>query len=99
MMKSLEEGLAANRRIAILLALKEASHEANESTVHIVLTTLGVHVSRDQVRTDFSWLKENGLVTLRETYGLQIAKLTQRGIETADGDITTPGVKHPSPES
>jgi DNA-binding GntR family transcriptional regulator len=39
--------------------------------------------ARDQVRTMLAWLKENGLVEIDEIASVMVAKLTQRGAETA----------------
>jgi hypothetical protein len=87
-------------RLEILRVLQEsAGYEANESMIAAVLRARDHIVSRDQVRTDFAWLKEQGLLTLTltELATVQVAELTQRGLETASGIVTTPGVKRPAP--
>ncbi len=100
MSKPYAEYVAEDRRLAILRLLEEsAGYEANESMIAAVLRDLGHVVSRDQVRTDFAWLKEQGLVTLSELATVQVAALTQRGLETASGIVTTPGVKRPAPRA
>ena len=48
------------------------------------------------IRTEFAWLSEQGLVTIEEIATVQIAKMTQRGIETALGIVVTPGVARSS---
>jgi hypothetical protein len=97
-MKSFAEHLAEDRRLVIVRALEAfAGYEANESVLLTILDEFGHRMSRDQMRTELAWLKEQGLVTLEEIATLQIATLTQRGLETAQGIVTTPGVKRPSP--
>lgn len=99
-MKSFAEIMTEDRRLVILRSLENcAGYESNESMITIALHQFGHRVSRDQVRTEFTWLKEQGLITLEEIAGVMIATLTQRGIETAQGIVTTPGVKRPSPRS
>ncbi len=96
--RSYEDYVAEDRRLAILRLLEEsAGYEANESMIAAVLRDIGHVVSRDQVRTDFAWLKEQRLVTLAEIATVQVAALTQRGLETATGIVVTPGVKRPAP--
>ena len=99
MSKSYAEYIAEDRRLAILRFLEEsAEYEANESMLAPVLRDIGHVVSRDQVRTDLAWLKEQGLVTLTDFRDvLRVAKLTERGLETAAGIVITPGVKRPAP--
>ncbi len=97
-MKSFAEHLAEDRRLVILRLLEQSpGYEANESMIGAVLPDIGHVVSRDQVRTDFAWLKEQGLLMLEELAMVMIAKLTQRGVEAALGIITVPGVKRPAP--
>lgn len=99
MSSSFAEYLAEDRRLVILRALEAcAGYESNESLISTVIRQFGHVASRDQVRTDFVWLKEQGLVTIEEIEHLMIAKLTQRGFETAQGIVTSPGVKRPSPK-
>ena len=57
----------------------------------------GHRLSRDKVRTQLSWLQEQGLVTLVDRAGCQIATLTTRGLDVATGNTTVPGVKRPRP--
>jgi len=93
------EIVAEDRRLVILRTLESSSgYEANESMTAMIVRQFGHGVSRDQIRTDFGWLKEQGLITVEEIATVQIATLTQRGLETAQGFVTTPGVKRPSPQ-
>jgi len=90
-----------DERIVILRALAEdtGGYSANESIIHSILVEFAHHVSRDKVRTQFSWLQEQGLVTLKDTAGCQIATLTSRGLDVAAGLVTVPGVKRPRPRA
>ena len=80
------ERMAEDRRLVILRTLESCSgYETNESIIAMMLDDFGHRVSRDQVRTDLAWLKEQGLVTVEEIATVQIATMTQRGLETATG--------------
>ena len=94
--KSFSEWLAEDHRLAILHALAKCEGDSNESFITTALHGFGHNVSRDQVRTLFTWLKENGLISLEEIADVMIARLTERGFEVEQGIITTPGVKRPS---
>ena len=94
------ERMAEDRRLVILRLLHDSPrYSTNESVIAIALRDFGHGVSRDQARTDFAWLTENGLITVEDLSTVLIATLTQRGVETVLGIVTTPGVKRPSPRS
>lgn len=96
---SLTTLLDEDRRLVILRGLAEdQGYELNESVLLSVLALYGHTISRDQVHTYLAWLKEQGLITLREAGGYQIATLTARGADAARGAATIPGVKRPSPK-
>lgn len=95
--KTFAEWLAEDHRIAILHALAKCNGDSNESFITMALHSFGhTSVSRDQVRTYFAWLKEQGLISLEEISGIMIARLTERGFEVEQGHVITPGVKRPS---
>lgn len=99
-MSSYAEIVNADRRLVILRALaQDAGYEHNESVLQSVLNHFAHKVTRDQVRTQLAWLAEQELVTLREVSGYQIATLTARGADAAEGSAIVPGVKRPSPRS
>ena len=88
----------ADRRLVILRCLKEDSgYSLNESVIQAMLEALGHNVSRDRVRTDLGWLLEQGLVTIEEVVSVQVATITDRGIDVATGKAVVPGVKRPRP--
>jgi len=97
-MADFSELIEADRRLVILRCLEEdAGYSLNESVIQTALEALGHNVSRDRVRTDLGWLKEQGLVSLSEVMGVQVAYITPRGAEAARGLIVVPGVKRPRP--
>lgn len=97
-MKTFAERLAEDRRLAILRLLERSSrYEANQSLIAAALRDFGHAVSHDQVRDDLAWLEQQGLATVEEIATISIARLTQRGLETAAGIVVTPGVKRPGP--
>ena len=93
------EHLAEDRRLAILRVLAEAQgYAANDSVLHTALWRLGHVVSRDQIKTDIAWLAEQGLVGREMVEGsVHVVTLTQRGQDVAEGIVTQPGIKRPSP--
>lgn len=98
-MSSWDEHLSRHRRLGILRLLDAApGYAGNESMLHEAVLQLGVTSTRDQVRSELTWLAEQGLVRTAEIAGLMTATITQRGTEVAKGLVTHPGVKRPSPE-
>lgn len=88
-----------DQRLVILRSLSEAGgYDANESILDDCLAMYGHKISRDLVRNHLSWLEEQGLVTLeRLESGFMIAKITQRGLDVANGEAVVNGVKRPRP--
>lgn len=97
-MSSFTQRLAEDRRLVILRLLAEApGYAGNESILHRAAATFGHVVSRDVIRTDLSWLAEQGLVVVEEIASIMVATVTQRGLDVAAGTATVPGVQRPSP--
>lgn len=86
-------------RLAVLRALAEASaHSANDSMLMTIMDSLGLPVTRDQLRHQLGWLEEQGLVRLyRPNDSLIVASLRERGGDVATGRVTVEGVQRPSP--
>lgn len=94
------ERMAEDRRLVIVRLLERSlGYSANESLLGPVLRDIGHAVSSEQIRADLKWLQEAGLVMVEEIAGIQIASLTQRGLETAQGIVITAGVRRPPPGS
>jgi len=91
--------MTEDARLVILRALEEdaGGYSANESIIHAILVEFAHKLSRDQVRTQLSWLKDQGLVTLKDVAGCLVATLTSSGIDVATGLSVVPGVRRPRP--
>ena len=97
-MNQFADMMDADRRLVILRILEEdKGYSLNESVIQSVISALGHNVSRDRVRTDLQWLKEQGLVTVAEVVSVLVATLTARGADAATGRAIVPGVKRPRP--
>jgi len=98
-MSAFNELIDADRRLVILRTLEEdPGYSLNESVLQSCLEALGHNVSRDRVRTDLEWLREQGLVAIQEVVSVKVATLTGRGSDVASGKVTAPGVKRPRPK-
>ncbi len=96
---SYAEHFSKHLRLAVLRLLNEApACRANSSIIHSAVHHLGLSASRDQVRTELVWLREQGLVTLQEMGDLFVATATERGVEAAEGRASVPGVQRPTPK-
>ncbi len=86
------------RRCAPLRFLAEdADYAMNTSLLQSALDAVGHGVSRDCVNGDAAWLEEQGLVFCEDLGGLIVVKITQRGLDVAEGRAVVPGVKRPGP--
>jgi Fe2+ or Zn2+ uptake regulation protein len=94
---SWDSHLAEDRRLAVLRFLDAApAYAANESLLHEAMERVGHVVGRDTIRTDLSWLAEQGLLKLRTIADtLSVATITGRGQDVARGRAVVPGVKRP----
>lgn len=93
-----ENILQKHLRLTLLRSLKDdPGYTMNESMLTDISEHYGFNPSRDNVRTELSWLKEQGLVTIDDGSGIMVATLTQRGEDVARGRATVPGVQRPSP--
>lgn len=86
-------------RLAILRTLTEvAAHSANDSLLMTVMETLGLPITRDQLRTQIGWLEEQGLVRLMRPNGtLTVVTLRERGADVAIGRAHVDGIQRPAP--
>lgn len=92
--------LDADIRLVVLRTLAEDSdYSQNEYVLGDVLALFGHRVSRDKLRTELAWLAEQSLITIEETGGVMVTRLTSRGADVACGAGTCPGVKRPRPEA
>ncbi|KGQ39898.1 hypothetical protein [Gallibacterium anatis] len=86
---------AQDQRLVILRSLVEANNDANESILQDCLDLYGHRISRDQVRSHLLWLKEQGLIDLKDVAGCYVAYLTARGLDVVQGRTEVYGVKKP----
>lgn len=90
--------LTQDQRLVILRSLADVGYDANESILDDCLSLYGYNISRDLVRNHLNWLEEQGLVQIeRLTDGFMVAKITQRGLDVANGEAVVEGVKRPRP--
>lgn len=86
-------------RLILLRALEAApGYELNESILHKRVGHFGHQVSRDVIKTEIAWLKEQDLLTYEDVCGYYVATLTVRGADVAVGRATVPGVERPRPK-
>jgi hypothetical protein len=87
-----------HRRLSILRILAESpAYCANDSLLGTLVNDFGIVSTRDQVRTEMSWLRDQGFLTLKDTSGVMVAVMTEAGGEIASGRRTDPGIARPSP--
>jgi hypothetical protein len=92
---SLREIMDKEARLVILRSLLDCRGEANESILQSCLDVYGINVSRDEVRTQMSWLNEQGMIELEIVGSCFVATLKSRGQDVAEGRSTVPGIKKP----
>jgi len=99
-MSALEKIEREARRLRILQTLaKAAGYSTNEEVIRMSIEAdYGLSASHDMLRSDLGWLAEQGLLDL-EIIGtdIQVATITTRGADVANGIVRTPGIKHPRP--
>lgn len=92
------EFMAEEQRLVILRTLAEdPQYSVNSSILQTVLARFGFNVGRATVHALIGWLEEKALVTVDRVESVQVAKLTQRGLDVAKGREIEPGVKRPGP--
>lgn len=88
----------ADRRLLILRALAAAEGYAlGERLVASFLRSMGHAVSRAALTADLDWLASQELAQLQRADGLVIARLTDRGLDVAEGRERHPCVRRPEP--
>jgi hypothetical protein len=87
------------RLVMLRLLEEDQNFSLNDSLIQGGLELLGHGVSRDKVKTEISWLKEQGLVEIKSVGSVTVATLTERGQSVALGRASVPGVKRPGPRN
>lgn len=87
-----------DRRLTILRLLADSNeYRAHEYLLQQALERFAHAVSGDRLRADLAWLAEAGLVELDVVADVQVPRLTQRGLDVAQGRTQHPGVRRPRP--
>lgn len=98
-MSAYDEHNRRHRRLSILRVLSEApGYTANDSLLGMVVNEFGIVSTRDQVRSELAWLREQGFVAIKDVAGVMVATLTEAGGEIAAGRRFDPGIAKPSPK-
>ena len=94
---SFNEFLAQDRRLCILRLLAESGGSGNDSVLHQALEQLGHrNQPRETIRADLRFLIGAGLIVDEWVGNIQIATITKRGVEVAQGRVIVEGIKKPS---
>lgn len=98
-MNAYQEFNSRHRRLSILRILSESpEYRANDSLLAMVVNDFGIVSTRDQIRTDTTWLRDQGFVTLKDTAGVLVVTLTEAGGDIADGRRSDPGIAKRAPK-
>lgn len=96
---TLAQRMSESLRCSLLRVLEETpAYRCNDSLLHDFVQEFALMVSRDQVRTELAWLRDQGLITIEELAGVIIAQITSAGIDVARGNRIVPGIKRPTPK-
>ena len=88
----------ANRRLAILVALSlSTKYKLTSHDVRAVVDGAGYPASMATIGADVQWLRETGLI--RYDVENDVLRLTDRGLDVANGTAEVPGVGKPGPGS
>ena len=97
-MSAFADKMRANRRLVILRLLCEADgYDLNSHIIKSALADFGHQPSMDVLHADLFWLAETDLVVNRLVGETQVAQLTERGKDVAEGRAQVPGVERPGP--
>lgn len=91
--------IAEQQRLTLLQALEQDNdYRVNDLILQTWLDETGMALSMDKLRTELSWLEEQGLITLEIVKTMKIATLTERGLDVVRAMTNVPGVARPRPE-
>ena len=92
-----DDHVIEDMRLRVLQLLRGASgYDLNSAIISVKLERYGHRPSGSGLRTEITWLAEQGCVTIEEVSELQIATLTGRGDDAAAGRTTIPGIRRPA---
>lgn len=87
------------RRVVLDTLKQDPAYTVNEAILRAILKDFGFAVAQDLLRTELAWLAEQGLITTSDQGGIVVAKITNRGLDLANGCTVNPGVARPEPEA
>ena len=95
---SFESKLKEEMRLVILRLLNELpSYRGNSSTLYSGLSHWGLSFSRDQVKTELYWLRDQGCLEIElDNPDVVVVKLLTRGQDVAEGRAKAHGIQRPS---
>ncbi len=97
-MSKLIELVTESRRLALLTILEDsAGYTAADGLLRMQAEQIGHSAGLDTILADLAWLRDTGLITLRDVGGIHIASLTTRGQDVAHGRTHVPGVARQMP--
>lgn len=96
-MDDYQQLIEGDQRLVMLRSLSDLNGSANDSVLHRVLEQYGHKISRDKVKTHLHWLNEQGLLTIDTVLSTDVANITGRGLDVANGRARCPGVGIPRP--
>jgi hypothetical protein len=97
-MTPFSEILARRRRLDLLRLLSQApGYSSSEAVLYQALSVGPTPASAAQVGADLLLLAEVGLVELETLVDMQMARITQHGLDVAAGRAQAPGVSRPRP--
>lgn len=84
-------------RLSIVSILAQTSDGSmNVGMLYRVLDELPAErVARDELEAQIAWLEREKLVTSQRIGGVCLVQITQRGLDTASGQTSVPGVTRP----
>lgn len=86
-------------RLTILRAMAETPTQgSNESALAQFVNLFHPGTTRDQIRTEMTWLSEQGLLKVELVGELMVATISKRGVDVGKGHSRVPGVAKPSAE-
>lgn len=88
----------ADRRLVLLQALNTAPDYALRETVLArLLDGERLALGQEDLRAEFRWLADRGLVTVEYHDDVQAVRITARGVDVAAGRTVIDGVERPRP--
>ena len=96
---SYKETIAKEQRLLILQALQQdTDYRVNDIMLQAWLEEMGMNPSMDKLHTEMQWLEEQDMLTIEHIKTMQIATITQRGLDLASGKSRNQGVARIKPE-